>query len=142
MVAAPTLSPLRRVLQIKIVVTLLLWGPPLLVAPDSLIAWMGFPPLEPALFRRLLGAAYIALVIGYGNGLAEIAAARYPSGTVAMGIVSNGLAAVLLWGSLLIGEAQSWANLAPTYIAVSAIATTALTAALAACHWRWIGAPR
>ena len=123
-------TSLRYVLIAKIGLTLLLWGPPLLLAPNSWLQWLGFPPLEPALFRRLLGAAYVALVFGYSGGVRDIARGRWPGATIAMGIVSNGVAAALITAAIATGAMAGWGAWAYGYMLMSAVTTAVITLAL------------
>ena len=123
-------------LAIKIALTLSFWGPPLLLAPDALLHALGFPVPDPPVFRRLLGAAYVALVVGYVGGYRAVANGQYPAAVVRMGIVSNGVAAVLLVGYHVLGAFTDWGVLARTFMAVSLLATAGITVGLAACSWR------
>ena len=124
------MSLLPTTLRMKIALTVLIWGAPLLLAPDALLLWLGFPEVTPGLFRRLLGAAYLALAIGYTGGLASYDAGRYPTFVVAMGIVSNGVAAVLIAGAWVTGALADWGTVAVAYMQFSALVTAGITSAL------------
>lgn len=61
------MQPLKLVLIFKIVLTFALWSLPLLVLPADWLMAIGFPDQGDSIaFVRLLGAAYLALGVGYG----------------------------------------------------------------------------
>src|SRR6185295_3979837 len=98
--AVPLPSPishtaLRRVLASKILLTLALWAVPALLLPPAGFALFGIPEPAPSdvVFIRLLGAAYVALVVGYT--LAWRAPARHPA-PILVGVVSNAFAALVI----------------------------------------------
>ena len=82
------------------------------------------------LFVRLLGAAYVALLVGYFGGLREARANRDPAGPVRVGIVSNGLAAIILAIHGPTGAWSSWGVFAQVLMWASLGATIAITAGL------------
>jgi hypothetical protein len=127
--ATVTYTALRRVLAVKILATLALWAAPALLLPPPWFAMFGIPepPAEHLIFVRLLGAAYLALVVGYA--LAWRAPARHP-GAILVGIVSNGLAALVIVSVGAGGGFASWHALGALYIWGSAAVTAALAAAL------------
>ena len=87
---------LRWVLWFKIVFTVAgLILPLLLLSPDRL-ASLGFLEPPPRLFTRLLGAAFIALLVGYLLGLRGLSRGRDVRNVVWVGIVSNGLGCLVL----------------------------------------------
>lgn len=121
---------LWHVITVKIVITVLFWCLPLLIGPKVLFEWVGVPLPAPAVFIRLLGAAYAALVVAYYYGLIEARSGGSATPTVRMGIVSNGLAAVILG---LFGANNSWADwssLAQAYMWLSFLAATLITLGL------------
>ncbi len=120
---------LRQVLGVKIVATLTLWALPLLLLPSPWFPTFGIPEptLESIVFARLLGAAYVALVSGYA--LAWRAPARHP-GAILVGIVSNGLAALVIVSVGAHGGFATWPLLGAVYIWGSALLTAGLAAAL------------
>ena len=124
-----THAALRRVLAIKILATLALWAAPGLLLPAPWFPAFGIPepPAAQLIFVRLLGAAYLALVVGYA--LAWRAPARHPS-AILVGIVSNGLAALVIVSVGAGGGFTSWPVLGALYIWGSAAVTAALAAAL------------
>ncbi len=82
------LTLLRKILAVKVVITLFCWGMPTLLAPRSLFQLLGVPAPEDPLFLRLFGAVVIALGIAYWY------AYRDPIRNIAIlktGIVDNGL---------------------------------------------------
>jgi len=122
-------TALRRVLATKILVTLALWAAPaLLLSPPSFpVFGLPEPPPGQLIFIRLLGAAYVALVVGYA--LAWRAPARHP-GTILVGVVSNGLATIVIVREGIAGAFADWTTLGAIYIWGSALVTAGLTAAL------------
>ncbi len=123
-------TSLRRVLVAKIVITVVVWAAPALLLPPAWFPVVGIPEPPPShlVFVRLLGAAYVALVSGYA--LAWRAPARHP-GAILVGIVSNGLASVVILGVGASGGYATWSVLGSVYIWTSAALTAGLAAALA-----------
>lgn len=128
----PKWPPLARVIQAKIVITIGLWAPLILPYP-LLFKLLKVTPPQPLLFVNLLGAAYCALLVCYFDGLRQARAGEYPSLAVNVGIVSNGLAALLLTWHGLTGDWSSWTLCGKLALALSSVATTLLTAALYYC---------
>lgn len=133
--AVPLPSPaphplLRSVLAAKIVITVVVWAAPALLMPPPWFPVLGIPepPLSHLVFVRLLGAAYVALVAGYA--LAWRAPARHPS-AILVGIVSNGLAAVVILSVGASGGFETWSALGSLYIWMSALLAAAIAVALA-----------
>ena len=122
---------LQQVVLAKIVITAVFWSGPLLFFPLSWLAGLGLPQPEAFLvFYRLLGAAYAALLVAYLFGLFNIMGGGSPSSTVVLGLVSNGLAAVILGFFGFQGAWSAWGFWAWLYMWVSLGLTTALTLAL------------
>ncbi len=123
-------TALRRVLAAKILLTLTLWAGPALLLPAPWFPLFGIPepPLAQLVFIRLLGAAYVALVVGYA--LAWRSPVRHP-GAVLVGIVSNGLASLVILSVGSAGGFATWTVLGCAYIWGSAIVTAGLATALA-----------
>jgi hypothetical protein len=117
------------VLAAKIVVTVVVWAAPALLLPPRWFPVFGIPepPLSHLVFVRLLGAAYVALITGYT--LAWRAPARHPA-AVLVGIVSNGLAAVVILSVGASGGYDSWTFVGQLYIWLSALAAAAIAVAL------------
>jgi hypothetical protein len=121
---------LAWVLGIKILFTLLLWALPLLMLKTSWFVRVGIPEPIPVLFLRLLGAAYLALVVGYVSGLCRLARGEEVQDIVWVGITSNGTAFLIL---LLFGIAGTWTDWgvwARIYMWVSVFLTASLTLGL------------
>ncbi|MEM9360634.1 MAG: hypothetical protein AAGB04_31035 [Pseudomonadota bacterium] len=98
-----SLGLVKQVLLYKIVITTLLWALPFLLAPISVLQLlMGAVP-EPIFNLRLLGWAYVALITGYAGGLLQARNGVMPLQIIAMGLVSNGGASLLVLGHLLWG---------------------------------------
>jgi hypothetical protein len=121
---------LEAVLWFKILVTAVLWAFPLLFSPVSVFRRLGFPVPEPMVFARLLGAAFLALGVGYVLGLRTLHGGRYPADTVLVGLVSNGLACGLLVAYGLAGAYAPWGRAARVYMWISALATGLVTLGL------------
>jgi len=133
--AVPLPSPvnyttLRQVLGLKIVVTLAAWALPALLLPPPWFPYFGIPepPIEQLVFVRLLGASYLALVVGYA--LAWRTPARHP-GAILVGIVSNGLAALVILQVGASGGFAAWSTLGAIYIWGSALLAGGIAIALA-----------
>ena len=121
---------LARLLMLKIVLTLAIWCVPLLLFPPELLRMLGFPVPEPILFLRLLGVAYVALVVGYAFGWRETRRGSYPSVVVWIGIVSNGGACLLLLIAAIHGAWADWAGIAPVLMWGSLVGTGAISIGL------------
>ncbi len=120
----------RQVLAVKIVVTLVAWALPALLLPPPWFPVFGIPepPLEQLVFVRLWGAACVALIVGYT--LAWRAPTRHP-GAILVGIVSNGLASLVIVSVGASGGYATWSLLGSVYVWTSALATAAIAVALA-----------
>ena len=118
------------VLSFKILFTLIFWSLPLLTFPTSWFVRMGMPEPRPVLFLRLLGAAYLALVVGYIGGLFRLARGDEVQDIVWVGITSNGSAFLIL---LLFGTAgawKEWGPLARNYMWISTLLAASITLGL------------
>ncbi|HVF74575.1 MAG TPA: hypothetical protein VM938_05960, partial [Acidimicrobiales bacterium] len=58
-------------IALKMAVTLVAWACPLLVCPPPLFEAVGLPVPSLPVFARLLGAAYLALLVVYALGWAD-----------------------------------------------------------------------
>ena len=123
---------LDLVLRAKIALTMVAWCIPLLLFPASAFTALGFPAPTPEVFVRLLGMAYLALVLGYGLGLQQLRAGAYPQATVWVGILSNGGACGLLVLHAIQGAWSGWGALAQGFMWISLAGTGAITAGLVA----------
>ena len=93
MTAGRKLNWLKRVLAVKVVLTLFVWGFPTLLAPMSLFRLLGVPTPDDTTFVRLAGGAIVAIGVAYWY------AYREPVRNVAilkMGVVDNGLATLVI----------------------------------------------
>jgi hypothetical protein len=112
---------LKFVLWVKIIATALIWATPMLVLPGKVFDDLGFPDPRPVMvFMRILGAAFLALLVGYWQGMQQLRAGRYPAGTVTVGLVSNGLACGFIVAYGLAGTYADWELLAPWFMWISA----------------------
>ncbi|MGB5636448.1 MAG: hypothetical protein WBM44_29350 [Waterburya sp.] len=121
------MTALSIVLLIKILFTLTFWCIPLLFFPASLFIRLGIPEPQPILFIRLLGAAYVALTVGYILGFLALHQGKNIQGVVWVGIVSNGLASIILSIYGASGLWSEWSSLAQFYMWGSAITTGLIT---------------
>lgn len=79
---------LKRILALKVALTFLLWGLPLLLLPISVLQQIGIPTPDYPIYLRLLGAVITALGVAYWY------ACKDPVRNIAIlkaGIVDNGL---------------------------------------------------
>ncbi len=110
------LSWLKRVLAVKVVLTLFVWGLPPLLAPMSLFRALGVPVPDDTTFVRLAGAAIVAIGVGYWY------AYRDPVRNIAilkLGVVDNGLAALVIIGLTALNGLSSvflWVTALLTFI--------------------------
>jgi hypothetical protein len=124
-------SILRWVLRLKVLFTVLGWALPLfLLSPDG-FKELGFLEPPPRLFARLLGAAFVALVVEYLQGLRDLGRGRDVTNVVWVGIVSNGLGCLVLLASGLGGAWDDWGEPAVSLLWASAAITGAITLGLA-----------
>jgi hypothetical protein len=124
------LKPLAVVLIVKIAFTALFWSTPLLFFQKSWFRPFGIPVPDPVVFVRLLGAAYLALLVGYAFGLAQAQRGTKPTGVIWTGAVSNGLASGILSYHGLTGAWDTWDRPGPALMWGSAIATLGITVGL------------
>ncbi|MCG8672755.1 MAG: hypothetical protein MI867_25365 [Pseudomonadales bacterium] len=118
---------LYYLLIFKITLTLAMWCIPLMLFPAELLEWLGFPSIEPSLFSKLLGMAYLALVVGYTFGLLAVRNGETPINTIWVGIVSNGGAAIILGFYGLQGAWSEWGWFAQLHMWLSFIGVTIIT---------------
>lgn len=130
------MSLLEAVLWVKVLFTLALWSFPLLAFPASWFVRMGMPEPQPMLFLRLLGAAFVALVVGYISGILGLGRGDDVRDVVWVGITSNGLASLILFFYGFTGAWKRWGIVAQVYMWVSALATALITLGLIAGLFR------
>ncbi len=121
---------LATVLTLKVVFTLIFWSLPLLTFPGSWFVRIGMPEPKPILFLRLLGAAFLALVVAYVSGLRGLGRGDDVRNIVWVGITSNGLASLILLLYGIAGAWKEWGMLARSYMWGSTLTTASITLAL------------
>lgn len=124
------LRGLKALLIRKIGITGLFWCLPLLAFPTSWFVALGIPSPEPIIFVRLLGAAYLALLVGYYMGIQGLKKGENPAQVIYMGITSNGLACLLLMYFGTTGAWSSWDTGAQIFMWLSASGAFAITSSL------------
>lgn len=129
---------LKGLLIRKIVITAVFWCLPLLFFPASWFSALGAVAPEPIVFARLLGAAYLALLVGYYGGLQSIKKGEVPLQSMHMGIASNGMAAVLLAYFGATGAWTNWGLGATIFMWVSAAGALSITASLVRFRLRYV----
>jgi cation transport ATPase len=135
------MSCLHVTLLIKIIYTTFFWFIPLLFFPAFAARWLGIPVPQPILFAHLLGAAFGALLVAYVNGLRDSRKGRNIQRVVVVGVVSNGVACLLL--VLFVGEWRQWGGAgAQVYMWASTAMTFLITAGLIICGLRTQSASR
>lgn len=123
------MSGLQITLLIKIIYTAIFWCFPLLFFPAHAARWLRIPEPRPILFAHLLGAAFGALMVGYVYGLRDSLWGLNVRNVVIVGIVSNGLAFLLL--VLFAREWRQWGGaLARLYMWASTVVTFLITVGL------------
>jgi hypothetical protein len=127
---------LATVLKIKVGFTLIFWSLPLLLLSDTWFVWMGMPEPEPMVFLRLLGAAFLALVVGYTSGLRRLRRGEDVRNIIWVGITSNGSASLILLLYGMAGAWEEWDVLARSYMWLSALVTALITFGLVAGLFR------
>ena len=124
------MSSLSWVLLVKIVFTVFGLGLPMLFCPKSLFKSLGFDVPEPIMFLRLLGMAYIALVVTYWDGFETSLGGAYPAAVVWTGIGSNGGAFVILVYNAISGTWRSWGKWARAMMQIALVVIGGITAGL------------
>lgn len=95
---------LRRVLIVKVVITIAVWGLPALLGPLSLLSVLGLPIPQDPIYLRLFGGAATAWGVAYWY------AYRDPRRNVAMlkaGLVDNALPTLVIVLLGLLGRISS-----------------------------------
>lgn len=121
---------LKTVLKIKVVCTLCFWSLPLLFFTSSAARLLDFPDPQPRIWVHLLGAAYLALATCYELARREHQRGRDVGYVVVVGVISNGLASLILWGFGLAQAWSDWGAPARTYMWASALMTLLITIGL------------
>jgi hypothetical protein len=120
---------LRHVLAVEIITTLAACALPALLVPPPWLAAVGIsePTMEQMVFVRLWGASTFALVIG--QALAWQAPGRH-AGAVLVGIVANGLGALVIVSLGASGAFAVWSGLGTAYVWGCALVMAGLAVAL------------
>jgi hypothetical protein len=79
---------LKRILAVKVVLTFLFWGLPILLFPISLLQRFGMPMPEDPIYLRLLGAVITAFGVAYWYAYKDPV---HNIAIVKAGVVDNGL---------------------------------------------------
>jgi len=88
------LNWLKRILAVKVVLTLFGWGLPALLAPLSFLEFLGVPTPDDPLFLRLFGAVVTAFGIAYWHAYKD------PVRNIAIlkaGVLDNGLVTLAIF---------------------------------------------
>jgi len=107
------LTWLRRILAVKAVLSLFVWGLPALLAPMSLFQLLGVPTPDDPVFARLFGAVAIGIGVAYWyafkdpvHNVAILKAGVVDNGLVTLVIIVltafSGLRSVFMWASALL----------------------------------------
>ena len=121
----------------KIVITIIFLCVPLLFFPSSLFVKLGIPAPEPLMFARLLGVAYLALIVGYYKGMKAVSDNQNPLFAVDMGIVSNGVAGLVFLFYGASGGWSKWGQGAQIYMWVLFLGTAIITFNLVRARLRY-----
>lgn len=124
---------LVRVLQFKIIATLAAWCIPLLLFPNEWILAAGFPSSVTGMIPQLLGWAYLSLLVGYSYGLKAALSGKTDQATIAMGVVSNLGAGIILLSYGFQGAWNGWGRYAQFHMWMSACSAVAISAGLYVC---------
>ena len=117
---------MKLILLIKIFITTILWAAPLLFGTPALFALLGIPFPEPVIFLRLLGMAYFTLIFVYYNGYKLLKLRKNKAASeiaISAGIVSNGLAFIVLFIAGTSGKWNGWGILGQIYMWLSTVLT-------------------
>lgn len=122
------MKALKFVLIVKVVFTALFWSLPLLLFPERAAELLLIPVPQPILFAHLLGAAFLALLVGYVLGLINLSHNKRADDVVWVGVVSNGSAFLLLL--MFAGQWSKWGTRAGAFLGFSTAATLLITLGL------------
>lgn len=117
-------------LRLKIVLTIFLWGLPLLFLPVSWAKELGFIFPQPVFFARLLGMAYLALVYAYLSGLRQAQAGKMPVAIINLGILSNAGATCILILTFFSDSYGGFSVAMKVYLFASAFVTAGISLSL------------
>ncbi|HEX8567879.1 MAG TPA: hypothetical protein VF648_19725 [Pyrinomonadaceae bacterium] len=125
------MSVTKFALLFKITLTFL-WFIPLLLFPREWLIGLGMSASSVYEFVRLLGAAFLALLMGYVLGLRDLNKQIYPVNTILVGIASNGLASLILFYFGITKGFNGWTGFGKWWMWASAFLTLLVTALLIA----------
>lgn len=131
---------LTRLLKRKIAITALFWCLPLIALPRSWFAALGVPINESLLFARLLGVAYLALLVGYIEGLRGVEKGENPIPVIHMGVVSNAFAGAVLAYFGFNGAWSAWGLGATVFMWVSTVGAFYVAAKLLKFRYHYASA--
>lgn len=114
----------------KILLTAVAVCIPLLFFSPELLQRLGFLVPEATLFLRLLGIAYLALLVSYAFGVREARRGIYPAAIVWVGIVSNTGACLILSLAAVQGSWAHWGQLARLSMFGAQLGTAGIAAGL------------
>lgn len=123
------MNALKIILIVKVVFTAVCWSLPLLFFPERAAELLRISVPQPILFAHLLGAAFLALLVGYVLGLRDLYRNKEAGNVVRVGIVSNGSAFLLLL--MFAGQWSKWGTRAAAFLGFSTAATLLITLGLA-----------
>jgi len=107
---------LKRILAVKVVLTFLFWGLPLLFFPVSLLQRIGMPTPDETIYLRLLGAVITALGVAYWYAYKD------PIHNVAIvkaGVVDNGLVTLVTLYFIVFANLRSISMLISTLLTLA-----------------------
>jgi hypothetical protein len=96
---------LRGILLVKVIVTLLAWGLPALLAPPAFLALFGIPMPEDPIFLRLFGAVVTAFAAAYWFAYKDPVK---NTAILKVGVLDNGLATLTIIVIGLTRGLSSW----------------------------------
>ena len=130
---------LRGLLIRKIIITFIFLCIPLLSFPSTVFVALGVPAPQPLVIVRLLGVAYPALIVGYYGGIQGLRKGRRPLSVIDMGLVSNGLASLVLFFFGITNHWSAWSKGAQIYMWLLAVGALVMTLQLLRARRKYAG---
>jgi hypothetical protein len=96
---------LKRILLVKVVVTLVVWGLPALLGPASLLGLLKLPVPQDFTYLRLFGAVVTAFAVAYWLAYRDPIDNR---AIIQAGIVDNGLVTLVVIALWVLRGAGNW----------------------------------
>ena len=118
---------LLYVLYANIFITVLFWALPLLLAPGVIVGRLP----SARLVARLAGAAHLSLCVGYTYAILLVQRDIFADGIILMALVSNALAALIIFLSGITGAFQGLPPRLKSYLWLSLLLLGPLTGGLA-----------